>query len=107
MTAAQAAFARAASPLHDRPRVRRIERADPYLLLATLLLIGYGLVMTYSTTLEDRSFTGDVTQAMLRAAAYAAIGLAATEGTAEAMAESAANLASGTNGTVSTLSFGL
>jgi hypothetical protein len=36
-----------------------------------------------------------------------AIGLAATEGTAEAMAESAANLASGTNGTVSTLSFGL
>lgn len=74
---APAAIARAASPLHARPTVRRLDQVDPYLLLATLLLIGYGLVMTYSITIEDRAFSGDVVQPMLRAGLYALIGLAA------------------------------
>lgn len=70
------ALPRAASPLHDRPTSRRLDQLDPYLLIATLLLIGYGLVMGYSITIEDRAFTGDVLQPMLRAGLYAVIGLA-------------------------------
>ena len=77
MSAPSAAIARAASPLHARPTVRRLDQVDPYLLLATLLLIGYGLVMTYSITIEDRAFSGDVLQPMLRASLYVLIGLAA------------------------------
>ena len=68
---------RAASPLHDRPRARRLDQVDPYLLIATLLLIGYGLVMTYSVTAESRTFTGDPMQFVVRGAAWAAIGVAA------------------------------
>jgi rod shape determining protein RodA len=76
VTTSTVTFARVASPLHDRPRARRLDLVDPFLLLATLLLIGYGLVMTYSVTIEDRAFTGDLLQPMARAAAYALIGLA-------------------------------
>ena len=43
---------RSASPLHDRPHARRLDQVDPYLLIATLLLIGYGLVMTYAVTVD-------------------------------------------------------
>ncbi|MGH2450530.1 MAG: rod shape-determining protein RodA [Candidatus Limnocylindria bacterium] len=75
-TARDLALPRPASPLHDRPTVRRIELADPYLIIATLLLIGYGLVMAYSITLEDRAFSGDVLRPMLRAATYALIAIA-------------------------------
>jgi len=77
VSAPSIAIQRAASPLHARPTVRRLDLVDPYLLLATLLLIGYGLVMTYSITIEDRAFSGDLLQPMLRATAYALIGLAA------------------------------
>jgi rod shape determining protein RodA len=66
---------RAASPLHDRPRERRLDQLDPYLLIATLLLIGYGLVMTYSVTAESRTFTGDPMQFVIRGAIWAGIGL--------------------------------
>ena len=47
------------------------------LLIVTLLLIGYGLVMTYSTTAETRTFTGDPMQFVIRGALWAAIGMAA------------------------------
>ena len=67
---------RAASPLHDRPHVRRFDQVDPYLLIATFLLIVYGLVMTYSVTAESRTFTGDPMQFVIRGALWAAIGLA-------------------------------
>jgi len=63
------------SPLHDRPTARRLLELDWFLLLATLLLIGYGLVMGYSITVEDRTFTGDVGQQVLRSILYAVIGL--------------------------------
>ncbi len=66
---------RAASPLHDRPRARRLDQVDPILLIATLLLIGYGLVMTYSVTAESRTFTGDPMQFVIRGAIWAGIGL--------------------------------
>jgi len=49
---------------------------DPILLIATILLIGYGLVMTYSTTAETRTFTGDPMQFVIRGALWAAVGLA-------------------------------
>ena len=71
------AMPRAASPLHDRPRARRLDQVDPYLLIATLLLIGYGLVMTYSVTAESRTFTGDPMQFVVRGAVWAAIGMGA------------------------------
>ena len=69
-------FGRAASPLHDRPRARRIDQVDPYLLIATLLLIGYGLVMTYSVTAESRTLAGDPMQFVIRGAIWAVIGVA-------------------------------
>jgi rod shape determining protein RodA len=47
------------------------------LLVVTLLLIGYGLVMTYSTTAETRTFTGDPMQFVIRGAVWAAVGFAA------------------------------
>lgn len=70
------AFPRPASPFHDRPTSRRLDQLDPYLLIATLLLIGYGLVMAYSMAIEDREFSGDVLQPMLRAGLYALVGVA-------------------------------
>jgi rod shape determining protein RodA len=66
---------RAASPLHDRPTFRRIDLVDPYLLIATLLLIGYGLVITYSTSFEDQA-AGDPMQFVARGVIFAALGLA-------------------------------
>ena len=71
------AMPRAATPFHDRPVARQWLQADPILLLATILLIGYGLVMTYSTTAETRTFTGDPMQFVLRGALWAAVGIAA------------------------------
>ncbi|TME75669.1 MAG: hypothetical protein E6I48_06110, partial [Chloroflexi bacterium] len=67
---------RSASPLHDRPHARRLDQVDPYLLIATLLLIGYGLVMTYAVTVESRTLTGDPMQFVIRGAIWAVIGLA-------------------------------
>jgi rod shape determining protein RodA len=66
---------RSASPLHDRPHARRLDQVDPYLLIATLLLIAYGLVMTYAVTVESRTLTGDPMQYVIRGALWASIGL--------------------------------
>jgi rod shape determining protein RodA len=71
------ALPRAATPLHDRPVARHLTQIDPILLIATLLLIGYGLVMTYSTTAETRTFTGEPMQFVLRGALWAGVGLIA------------------------------
>ena len=73
---------RAASPFHDRPHARRLDQVDPYLLIATFLLIAYGLVMTYSVTAESRTFTGDPMQFVVRGALWAAIGVVAMVGVA-------------------------
>jgi rod shape determining protein RodA len=71
------ALPRPATPLHDRPVARHWTQIDPMLLVVTLLLIGYGLVMTYSTTAETRTFTGDPMQFVIRGAVWAAVGFAA------------------------------
>jgi rod shape determining protein RodA len=68
---------RPVTPLHDRPVARHWTQIDPMLLVVTLLLIGYGLVMTYSTTAETRTFTGDPMQFVIRGAVWAAVGFAA------------------------------
>lgn len=68
---------RAASPLHDRPRARRLDQVDPFLLIATTLLIAYGLVMTYSVTAESRTFTGDPMQFVIRGSVWAVMGIVA------------------------------
>ncbi len=69
------AIAAAASPLHDRPTQRRLMSFDWILLVATLLLVGYGLVIGYSITMEDRTSGGDIGEQLLRALLYAVIGL--------------------------------
>ena len=74
MTAAALAYA--AAERRAAPLVRRIERADPFLLVATLLLIGYGLVMTYSATFEDRTLGAEASQFVTRGIVWAALGLA-------------------------------
>ena len=66
---------RAASPLHDKPTFRRLDLVDPYLLIATLLLMAYGLVITYSTSYEDAA-AGDPLQFILRGAVFTALGIA-------------------------------
>jgi rod shape determining protein RodA len=71
------ALPRPVTPLHDRPVARHWTQIDPMLLVVTLLLIGYGLVMTYSTTAETRTFTGDPMQFVIRGAIWAAVGFAA------------------------------
>ena len=76
MTVKAIEIRRSSSPLHDRPRERRLVQADPYLLIATLLLIAYGLVMTYAVTVESRTLAGDPMQFVIRGALWAAIGLA-------------------------------
>src|SRR5207253_9905095 len=63
---------------HDRPTRHRWTQIDPILLIVTLLLIGYGLVMTYSTTAETRTLTSDPMQFVIRGAIWAAVGMAAT-----------------------------
>jgi rod shape determining protein RodA len=74
MSVGPVTMSRAASPLHDRPTFRRIEQIDPYLLLATLLLVAYGLVVAYSTSFEDRTTT-DPLQAVAKAVVFAVLGL--------------------------------
>ena len=66
---------RAASPLHDNPTFRRLDLVDPYLLIATLLLMAYGLVITYSTSYEDLA-AGDPVQFIVRGAIFTALGIA-------------------------------
>lgn len=75
MTAGAMELPRATSPLHDRPHVRRLDQVDPLLLIATILLIAYGLVMTYSVTAESRTFTGDPMQFVVRGSVWALIGV--------------------------------
>jgi rod shape determining protein RodA len=75
MSAAGVSIGRAASPLHDKPTFRRLDLVDPYLLIATILLMAYGLVITYSTSYEDVS-AGDPIQFILRGAIFTALGIA-------------------------------
>ena len=65
---------RAASPLHDKPTFRRLDLVDPYLLIATLLLMAYGLVITYSTSYEDVA-AGDPGQFLLRGVIFTFLGI--------------------------------
>ena len=74
MSAGPITMTRAASPLHDRPTFRRLEQIDPFLLLATLLLLAYGLVMAYSASSEDRSTT-DPLQSVAKAVIFSLLGL--------------------------------
>jgi len=74
MSVGPVTMTRAASPLHDRPTFRRLEQIDPYLLLATLLLVAYGLVIAYSTSFEDRTTT-DPLQSVAKAVVFAVLGL--------------------------------
>jgi rod shape determining protein RodA len=74
---ATAALSYASAERRSPPLVRRIERIDPFLLVATLLLIGYGLVMTYSATFEDRTLGSDASQFVVRGAIWAVLGIAA------------------------------
>ncbi len=76
MSATAISVRRTSSPLHDRPHERRFDQVDPYLLIATALLIAYGLVMTYAVTVESRTLTGDPMQFVIRGALWAAIGVA-------------------------------
>lgn len=55
---------------------RRLEQLDPFVLLATLLLIGYGLVMTYSATVEDRTLGADAGAFLVRGIVWALLGIA-------------------------------
>ena len=75
MSTAGIALPRAASPLHDIPTFRRLDLVDPYLLIATLLLMAYGLVITYSTSFEDVA-AGDPVQFIIRGAVFTALGIA-------------------------------
>ena len=74
MSAGPITMTRAASPLHDRPTFRRLEQIDPFLLIATLLLMAYGLVVAYSSSFEDRA-TADPLGSVAKAVIFAALGL--------------------------------
>ena len=74
MSAGPITMARAASPLHDRPTFRRLEQIDPFLLLATLLLIAYGVVIAYSSSFEDRTSV-DPLGSVAKAVIFALMGL--------------------------------
>jgi rod shape determining protein RodA len=74
MSTAGLLLPRAASPLHDKPTFRRLDLVDPYLLIATLLLMAYGLVITYSTSFEDVA-AGDPIQFVLRGVIFTALGI--------------------------------
>ncbi len=74
MTAGGISLPRAASPLHDKPTFRRLDLVDPYLLIATVLLMAYGLVITYSTSYEDLA-AGDPVQFILRGAIFTVLGV--------------------------------
>jgi rod shape determining protein RodA len=75
MSTAGLSVPRASSPLHDSPTFRRLDLVDPYLLIATLLLMAYGLVITYSTSFEDVA-AGDPVQFIVRGAIFTVLGLA-------------------------------
>lgn len=75
MSSAGIPLSRAASPMHDKPTFRRLDLVDPYLLIATLLLMAYGLVVTYSTSYEDAA-AGDPLQFILKGAVFTALGIA-------------------------------
>lgn len=75
MSGAGLSLPRASSPLHDAPTFRRLDLVDPYLLIATLLLMAYGLVITYSTSFEDVA-AGDPVQFIIRGAVFTVLGLA-------------------------------
>jgi rod shape determining protein RodA len=55
---------------------RRLDQLDPLVLLSSLLLIGYGLVMTYSATVEDRTLAADAGAFLVRGFVWALLGLA-------------------------------
>jgi rod shape determining protein RodA len=74
VTAAGIPLQRAASPLHDKPTFRRLDLVDPYLLIATVLLMAYGLVITYSTSYEDAA-AGDPVQFIIRGAIFTVLGI--------------------------------
>jgi rod shape determining protein RodA len=74
VTAAGIPLQRAASPLHDKPTFRRLDLVDPYLLIATVLLMAYGLVITYSTSYEDAA-AGDPAQFIIRGAIFTVLGI--------------------------------
>jgi rod shape determining protein RodA len=74
VTAGGISLPRAASPLHDKPTFRRLDLVDPYLLIATILLMAYGLVITYSTSYEDLA-AGDPVQFIVRGAIFTVLGI--------------------------------
>ncbi len=75
MTAGPLVLRPAARSFGDRPTASQLGRIDPFLLVASLLLIGYGLVMTYSSSAEAGPDSGDPWAAVARAAVFAAVGL--------------------------------
>lgn len=82
MRAAGALQSRQRVPLSAAERgaprtVLRVDQLDPFLLVATLLLIGYGLVMVYSATFEDPMLGADPTHFVLRGVLQALLGVAA------------------------------
>ncbi|MDP9265212.1 MAG: rod shape-determining protein RodA [Chloroflexota bacterium] len=80
MTLARLAIAHAPSRSHERRPVLRVDQADPYLLVATLLLIAYGLVIAYSATFEYQGVAGEPGPILVRAALYALLALAVMVG---------------------------
>ncbi|MBI3522277.1 MAG: rod shape-determining protein RodA [Chloroflexi bacterium] len=74
MTSRSIALPRSATR-RERPSARQLRQLDPLLLASSLLLICYGLVMTYSVTAEDRSFSGDPSEFVVRGAVFAALGI--------------------------------
>jgi rod shape determining protein RodA len=57
------------------PAVRRLSRMDPYVLASAFLLLCYGLAITYSITIEDQAFSGDIVGPMARALGFVAVAL--------------------------------
>ena len=76
MTARSLAARPASRTFVERSPLGLLGRLDPFLLVATLLLVGYGLVMTYSSSAEAGAGAGDPWGAVGRAAVFVAIGLA-------------------------------
>jgi len=67
---------RAMPAFGERPSARGLAGIDPFLLVATVLLACYGLVMTYSVTVEDRAATDDPWSLVARGAVFAVAGIA-------------------------------
>ncbi len=75
MSAGRLDLPRAMPSFVDRPTPGQLARLAPVLLISTLMLIGYGLVMIYSVTAEDRAQSGDPWLFVARGAVFAAIGI--------------------------------